>query len=153
MWEPRRLTTLWASTACYRDSFTFYLISNKWFFLSRRICPVSSNFADSFPSIFHSGSRGSSVGIATGYRLVGRGLFSVGARGFSLVHSVRTGSGVHRATEPPSHPATQPPSHPATQPVGTGGKRKADHSPPSSTKIKICGTKPALPHTSSWHND
>jgi hypothetical protein len=20
MWEPRRLTTLWASTACYRDS-------------------------------------------------------------------------------------------------------------------------------------
>jgi hypothetical protein len=25
MWEPRRLTTLWASTACYRDSFTFYI--------------------------------------------------------------------------------------------------------------------------------
>jgi hypothetical protein len=27
MWKPRRLTTLWASTACYRDSFTlpFYL--------------------------------------------------------------------------------------------------------------------------------
>jgi hypothetical protein len=23
MWEPRRLITLWASTACYRDSFTF----------------------------------------------------------------------------------------------------------------------------------
>jgi hypothetical protein len=23
MWEPRRLTTLWASTECYRDSFTF----------------------------------------------------------------------------------------------------------------------------------
>jgi hypothetical protein len=29
MWEPQHLTTLWASTACYRDSFTFtfyYLI-------------------------------------------------------------------------------------------------------------------------------
>jgi hypothetical protein len=27
MWEPRRLTTLWALTACYRDSFTFiYLL-------------------------------------------------------------------------------------------------------------------------------
>jgi hypothetical protein len=26
MWEPRRLTTLWASTACYRDSFTFLLL-------------------------------------------------------------------------------------------------------------------------------
>jgi hypothetical protein len=25
MWEPRRLTNLWASTANYRDSFTFYL--------------------------------------------------------------------------------------------------------------------------------
>jgi hypothetical protein len=25
MWEPRRLTILWASTACYRDSFTFTL--------------------------------------------------------------------------------------------------------------------------------
>jgi hypothetical protein len=23
MWDPRRLTTLWASTACYRDIFTF----------------------------------------------------------------------------------------------------------------------------------
>jgi hypothetical protein len=23
MWEPRRFTTLWAFTACYRDSFTF----------------------------------------------------------------------------------------------------------------------------------
>jgi hypothetical protein len=22
MWEPRRLTTLWASAACYKDSFT-----------------------------------------------------------------------------------------------------------------------------------
>jgi hypothetical protein len=26
MWEPRHLTTLWAFTACYRDSFTFYLL-------------------------------------------------------------------------------------------------------------------------------
>jgi hypothetical protein len=25
MWEPRRLTTLWVSTACYEDSFTFTL--------------------------------------------------------------------------------------------------------------------------------
>jgi hypothetical protein len=24
MWDTRRLTTLWASTACYRDSFTFF---------------------------------------------------------------------------------------------------------------------------------
>jgi hypothetical protein len=25
MWEPRRLTNLWAFTACYRDSFTFFM--------------------------------------------------------------------------------------------------------------------------------
>jgi hypothetical protein len=25
IWEPRRLTVLWASTAYYRDSFTFYI--------------------------------------------------------------------------------------------------------------------------------
>jgi hypothetical protein len=25
MWEPRRLITLWAFTACYRDNFTFFL--------------------------------------------------------------------------------------------------------------------------------
>jgi hypothetical protein len=28
MWEPRRLTSLWASTACYMNSFTFYLRQN-----------------------------------------------------------------------------------------------------------------------------
>jgi hypothetical protein len=26
MWEPRCLTTVWASTACYRDSFFFYTL-------------------------------------------------------------------------------------------------------------------------------
>jgi hypothetical protein len=28
MWEPRRLTILWPSTACYRDSFTFLYIAD-----------------------------------------------------------------------------------------------------------------------------
>jgi hypothetical protein len=27
MREPRRLTTLWASTACYRDNFTFFFLA------------------------------------------------------------------------------------------------------------------------------
>jgi hypothetical protein len=26
IWEPRRLRTLWAPTACYRDSFTFFYL-------------------------------------------------------------------------------------------------------------------------------
>jgi hypothetical protein len=29
MWEPRRLTTLWASAACYRDSFKLPFINLK----------------------------------------------------------------------------------------------------------------------------
>jgi hypothetical protein len=29
MWDPQRLTTLWASMPCYRDSFIFYLFSNE----------------------------------------------------------------------------------------------------------------------------
>jgi hypothetical protein len=30
MWEPQHLTTLWASTICFRDSFTFFtFISDK----------------------------------------------------------------------------------------------------------------------------
>jgi hypothetical protein len=33
MWKPRRLTTLWASTACYRHSFIFFLLP---VFISRR---------------------------------------------------------------------------------------------------------------------
>jgi hypothetical protein len=28
MWDPQRLTTLWASTACYRDSSTFCFLRN-----------------------------------------------------------------------------------------------------------------------------
>jgi hypothetical protein len=30
MWQPRRLTTLWASAACYRDSFTFFNLLNPY---------------------------------------------------------------------------------------------------------------------------
>jgi hypothetical protein len=30
MWEPRPLTPLWAFTACYRDSFTYFLLYLGW---------------------------------------------------------------------------------------------------------------------------
>jgi hypothetical protein len=29
MWDPRLVTTIWASTACYRDSFTFFIFYRK----------------------------------------------------------------------------------------------------------------------------
>jgi hypothetical protein len=41
--EPRRLTALWAFTACYRDSFTFYLLSfHPQFWLLITSYPVNS---------------------------------------------------------------------------------------------------------------
>jgi hypothetical protein len=35
MWEPEHLITLWAFTACYRDSFTFFTMA--YFYLLRPI--------------------------------------------------------------------------------------------------------------------
>jgi hypothetical protein len=37
MWEPRRLTTPWAFMAYYRDNVTFYVLQNKWSFLSKEV--------------------------------------------------------------------------------------------------------------------
>jgi hypothetical protein len=76
-------------------------------------------------------SHGSSVSIALGYRLDNqdsRFRFLAGAGNFSLHHHVQNGSGVH----------------PASYPIGTRGffpgvkrpGREADHSPPSSAKVK-----------------
>jgi hypothetical protein len=45
MWKPRRPTTLWASTACYRDSFTFlcvHLEYNEHFTLIIQKSPISA---------------------------------------------------------------------------------------------------------------
>jgi hypothetical protein len=45
MWEPRRLTTLWGSMACYRDSFTllflhiYYRLSTTFIYVFG-ICPI-----------------------------------------------------------------------------------------------------------------
>jgi hypothetical protein len=37
MWEPRRLTIIWASAACYRESFTFviFYLATSFIFLNR----------------------------------------------------------------------------------------------------------------------
>jgi hypothetical protein len=42
MWEPRRLTTPWASTACYRDRFTFFIINCYKRGVSLRTCGRTS---------------------------------------------------------------------------------------------------------------
>jgi hypothetical protein len=70
MWEPRRLTTISASTACYRKNFTFLY----------RYCNYSQD---------------RSVGIATRLR-AGWPLFdSRQGEEFFLLHSIQTGSGNH----------------------------------------------------------
>jgi hypothetical protein len=68
-------------------------------------------------------SRDSSVGIATGYGLDGRGSISGRGKRVSLLHSHRTGSGAHPASSPW-----------VLRALSSGLKlpgREADHSPPS----------------------
>jgi hypothetical protein len=41
MWEPQHLTTLWVSTACYRDTFTpftYYVLGRSWLIFQYRFC-------------------------------------------------------------------------------------------------------------------
>jgi hypothetical protein len=68
--------------------------------------------------------RGSSGSIVSDYGLDDRGSIPERGRGFSSSPCVQTGSG----------------AHPASYSMGTGGKarpgRDADHSPPSSAKVK-----------------
>jgi hypothetical protein len=40
MWEPRRLTNLWASAACCRDSFTYFTVGLRERFTTRRLLPI-----------------------------------------------------------------------------------------------------------------
>jgi hypothetical protein len=58
-----------------------------------------------------------------------------GGKDFSLVHSVQTGSGVHTANE------YRGPYTPGVKQQG----REAEHSPPSSIKVKNGGAIPLLP--------
>jgi hypothetical protein len=44
MWEPRCLTTLWASTACYRDSFTCFTFFTPMSFKWSLFCRCSYRF-------------------------------------------------------------------------------------------------------------
>jgi hypothetical protein len=46
MWEPRPLTTLWASMACYRDSFTLLVLGVEVF---RAVAMKNSVFWDITP--------------------------------------------------------------------------------------------------------
>jgi hypothetical protein len=81
-------------------------------------------------------SRDSSVGIATRLGMKGRGVrvrFSAGARDFSLLHAVQTGSGAHTASR-----------------LKRPG-READYLPPSTAKVKNGGDILLLRHTSSWY--
>jgi hypothetical protein len=86
------------------------------------------------------GSRDSSAGITAGWTIGIRG--PTGARDFTLLHSVETGSGAHPSSLPV---AIGSPSPGVKQP-----QREADTSPPSSSEVRTGGATPPLPDTSSW---
>jgi hypothetical protein len=57
MWEPQHLTTLWDSTACYRDTFTYYMIAcmKQWtdiLLCSNRFKSYSLNCIDEHVSLY-----------------------------------------------------------------------------------------------------
>jgi hypothetical protein len=88
-------------------------------------------------------NRDSSVDIATGYILGGRGSISGKGRDFSLFRSVQTRSGAHPTSCPRS-----------TGEYFPGGKAAGAWRWPLtfiSAEVKNGGALPPLPHTSSWH--
>jgi hypothetical protein len=68
--------------------------------------------------------------------------FPVGARDFSLLHSVQTNAG--------AHPASYPMRIGTVSPGIKWPLCEADHSPPSSSKVKNGGAATLPCHTSSW---
>jgi hypothetical protein len=71
--------------------------------------------------------------------------FLAGAGNFSLHHRVQNGSGAH----PASYPVGTRGSFPAVKPSG----READHSLPSTSKVKECVELYLhSPYTPSWHD-
>jgi hypothetical protein len=53
MWEPRCLTTLWVSTACYRDSFTFIFLYYTYtnIFCNHQFCEAQIHVGELRPSV------------------------------------------------------------------------------------------------------
>jgi hypothetical protein len=95
---------------------------------------------ESTSPVSHIRSRDSSVGIATGYGLDGRG--SIIGRGKIFLFSTVTST----ALEP-----THPPIQCVPEALSPGVKRPGrDHSPPSSAEVKNGGAMPPFPHMSSW---
>jgi hypothetical protein len=124
MWDPQRLTTLWAFTACYRDSFTLlftlysksvtYMLIRSEIFSSTSLTKLKYDiyFFDTY--IHFNGELKHIYNKIRAPRQLSRysnGLWTVefifptGARDFSVLHRAKTGSG----------------AHPASHPIGTGG--------------------------------
>jgi hypothetical protein len=60
MWEPQRPTTLWASIACYRDTFTLLLlftlpdfVAQFFFYFPSSVCRLPFNLLPSTHFVFH----------------------------------------------------------------------------------------------------
>jgi hypothetical protein len=142
MWEPRRPTTLWASTTCYRDSFTFLLTHGTTIWILTALKTLQ-RFLYAFGNVW---SRDSSVGIVTGYGMDDRG---VGVRvpvGSRIVPSPRRPD---RFWGPPSLLFN---GHGRLSPWIKRPGRETDNSLQLVPKSRIRGSIHPLPHTPSWRS-
>jgi hypothetical protein len=149
MWEPRRLTTIRASTTCYKCSLTFFLpAANTYRLIPPNIILSISSYEPHFGMTVsvHSFSNLSPTSkLSTGYRLDGRG--SISGRG-------------NRFFSNPQRP-DQLWGHLSLLSIEYRGlfswglkqlEREAYNSLLSSANVKNGGTIPLLPHTSSWYD-
>jgi hypothetical protein len=52
MWDPEHLTILWASTACYGDSFTFSYVDNVRTSQETHLCASTASYGDNVTFLY-----------------------------------------------------------------------------------------------------
>jgi hypothetical protein len=122
MWEPRRLTTLLASTACYRDSFFYgWAVRPTYVCFSETIIPTGHDAPTR-------GTTLSSLLILSYYGFA-----------FSNKKSVGISVCIFLLSSRPALEPTQPPIQRVPVALSPGIKRsgrEADHAPPTSAEVK-----------------
>jgi hypothetical protein len=141
MWEPRRLTTLRASTACYRDNFTFLKFVKNLTIRQDKTFPT--NWHNPFLQLIllRLCNRDVSVGIATIQRIGQPGFDPRQRKEISLFST-----GSRPAPGPNQSPMRWVPKvfHPGIK----WPCCEADHSPPSCIEVNNGGAIPPLSHIS-----
>jgi hypothetical protein len=99
MWEPHHLTTLWAFTACYRDTFTLVLQIK----ISIRRPAIERDFCD-FPQILQANARQDlKMGQGRSLPVLANSLFTSHPNVQHLTHGQTYWGSVNRNSEYPIH--------------------------------------------------